>query len=445
MSKTLWIDASVGIAGDMLLAALLDAGANVDSVRSGLETLKLPGWTLEPKQTQRGAFRATYAGVRVNNAEPDPHAGPPDGVPRGRTSEAGSTVGHTHGAHTHSHTHSHVHTHTASGDSHVDDSHRPYREVKRLLNAAGLPARVLQRALTVYDRLAVAEAHMHGMDIEHVVLHEVGAIDAIVDIVGCCLALEDLDIQCIIATPLPMGTGSVVSAHGVIPLPAPATLSICQGYPVVESRWPGEWVTPTGAALVCALATPGGVPAMTVRATGYGAGRKDPPQVANLVRVVLGDSAIDATDAVVEVAANVDDMIGEHIPGLIDALFAEGAVDAWVVPVLMKKGRPGYTVHALCKDADVDVVSDTLLRHSSTLGVRHSTHQRRILDRWNQSVDTAYGSIRVKIGGRDNAAWHASPEHGDVAEAARRHNTTERAVFDAALAALSTLSDGPKD
>ncbi len=445
MNKTLWIDASVGVAGDMLLAALLDAGANVDAVRSGLKTLNLPGWTLEPTQTQRGAFRATYAGVRVNNAEPDPGAGPPDGVPRGTTPGTGNTVGHTHGGHTHSHTHSHVHTHTESGDTHVDDSHRPYREVKRLLNAAGLPERVLHRALTVYDRLAVAEAHMHGMDIEDVVLHEVGAIDAIVDIVGCCLALEDLDIQDIIATPLPMGTGSVVSAHGVIPLPAPATLSICQGYPVVESRWPGEWVTPTGAALVCALAKPGGVPAMTVRATGYGAGRKDPPQVANLVRVVLGDTPTVAADAVVEVAANVDDMIGEHIPGLIDALLAAGAVDAWVVPVLMKKGRPGYTVHALCKTPDVDVVSDTLLRHSSTLGVRQTPHQRRILDRWTTSVQTAYGVIRVKVGGRDSTAWHASPEHADVADAALRHNTTERAVFDAALAVFSTLGAGPQD
>ncbi|MFT6143423.1 MAG: hypothetical protein ACJAZO_002921 [Myxococcota bacterium] len=286
---------------------------------------------------------------------------------------------------------------------------------------------------------------MHGMDIEDVVLHEVGAIDAIVDIVGCCLALEDLDIGRIIATPLPMGTGAVVSAHGVIPLPAPATLSICQGYPVVESRWPGEWVTPTGAALVCALATPGGVPAMTVRATGYGAGRKDPPQVANLVRVVLGDAPTTGTDDVVEIAANVDDMVGEHIPGLIDALLAAGAVDAWVMPVLMKKGRPGYTVHALCKHPDVDAVSDTLLRHSSSLGVRQTRHQRRILDRWNQSVDTVYGAIRVKVGGRDSQAWHASPEHADVAEAAQRHRTTERTVFDAALAAFSTLSAGNPD
>lgn len=441
MSKTIWIDASVGIAGDMLLAALLDAGANVETVRAGLQTLALPGWILEPTQTQRGAFRATYAGIRVNNAETDPHAGPPDGVPRGPSMPASGSVGHTHGGHTH--THSHVHT--ASGDRHSDDGHRPYREVKRLLNAAQLPERVLARSLQVYDRLAVAEAHMHGMDIEDVVLHEVGAIDAIVDIVGCCLALEDLAIEHIIATPLPMGTGSVISAHGVIPLPAPATLSICQGYPVVESRWPGEWVTPTGAALVCALATPGGVPAMTVRATGYGAGRKNPPQVANMVRVVVGDGPTTAHNDVVEVAANVDDMIGEHIPGLIDALLMSGAVDAWVTPVLMKKGRPGYTVHALCKNPDVDGVSDTLLRHSSTLGVRQTPHTRQILDRWTASVDTAFGAIRVKVGGRDATAWHASPEHADVARAAQKHGATERAVFDAALAAFAGLRTRTQD
>jgi len=441
MSRVLWIDASVGVAGDMLMAALFDAGASVEAVRAGLNTLDLPGWSVQPKTVHRGAFRALYAGVTVDGETPDPHAGPADGVPGPSTSTRKSaSTGHTH-THIHAHTHTHDgHAHAHHGATgHPGDGHRAYNDVLRILNSGALPERAKKRALAVYERLAHAEARMHGMAIEDVVLHEVGAVDAIVDIVGCCLAMENLGIDHIVATPLPMGTGSVISAHGIIPLPAPATLSICQGFPVVESRWPGEWVTPTGAALVCTLAKPGGVPAMTPVATGYGAGRKDPPQVANLVRVVVGESvASTAADDVLEVACTVDDMLGEHIPAVIDAVMTAGAVDAWVTPVLMKKGRPGYTLHALCPVQAENDVADALLRHTSSLGVRVSAHHRHVLDRWHDTVHTAFGDVRVKVGGRGHTPWHASPEHADVARVASENGVSERTVYDAAIGAWTT-------
>jgi uncharacterized protein (TIGR00299 family) protein len=448
MSRVLWIDASVGVAGDMLLAALIDAGADVARIEAGLSRLGVPGLGLDVKETVRGAFRATKIEVR-GAVEPAP-----DGVPGPRRPLSLGPVftGHTHGpggGHSHAgHGHSHAEPATAdAAGARPPAVHRPYREVRAMIERAGLPDRARARALATYQRLAAAEARLHGVPLDDVELHEVGAVDAIADVVGTCLALEDLGVDTIVATPLPLGTGVALAAHGAIALPAPATVELARGWPVEPARWPGEWVTPTGAALVTTLGAPGGPPAMTVTSSGYGAGRRNPPYVANLTRVIVGEAraAAPGRDVVVELACNLDDFLPELVPPLVDRLLADGARDAWTAPVTMKHGRPALTLHALVDEADADRLSDVLLRHSSSLGVRRQTWDRVVLDRWEVVVDTAFGAVRVKVGGRGGEPWHASPEHRDVAAAALAHGVPPRDVHDAAVAAFHHRRYGAPD
>lgn len=408
MSRIAWIDASVGVAGDMLLAALLDAGASEPRVRAGLASLGLSGWSLRVTEVTRGAFRAKHVRVEVLGQV---EAGGPD-----------DAQGHDH---------DHGHTHAAP------HAHGTWREIRARITAAPLPSRAKVRALVAYGRLAEAEARLHGLPLDQVVLHEVGATDAIVDIVGVCLALEDLGVERIVATALPLGGGFVRAAHGVIPLPAPATLDVAKGWPVVPARWPGEWVTPTGAALVTALAEAGPLPAMTPFATGYGAGTKDPPEVANLVRVVIG-AAAEATEPhgdAIEIACNLDDVTGQQAADAVDAALAAGALDAWTTAIGMKKGRPGLQLSVLARPVDAERLADLLLRITPTLGVRMRGHTRRTLDRWFATVDTPYGPIRIKIGGRDGVAWQGWPEHDDVRAAAASAGVPAAEVHRAALAA----------
>ena len=396
MSRVLWLDCAAGAAGDMLLGALLDAGADEATVRAGLDALGLPRWRLQVDEVHRGAFRARHVRFLLDD--------------------------HDHGA----------------GHGH-DHPHRPWSEVRALLAAAPLPERARTRALSVYQRLAEAEAALHGMPVDEVELHEVGALDAILDVTGVCLALEDLDVDRIVASPLPLGAGHTHGAHGRLPLPAPATLALLEGWPVVPGPGPGEWITPTGAALIATLAEPGPPPPMTLGRTGYGAGTRDPAAIPNLVRAVLGTPAYaEAPEAVVDLACNLDDLPGEQVPAVIEALLAAGALDAWVLPVHMKKVRPGLLLGALARPADADTLSDLLLRHTSTLGVRRTPAFRRVLDRWTEPVQTPYGEVRVKVGGRDGAPWHAAPEHADVAARAREAGIPEHEVHAAALVAWRT-------
>lgn len=409
-----WIDASVGCSGDMLLAALLDAGARVEVVREGLRTLGLAGWSLETQEVRRGSFRALRASVRVDGQESDPD--------------------HDH-PHPHHHDHPHPHHHDHSHPHHHDHPHRPWRDIRALLERAPIPERARGRALAAYGRLAEAEAHLHGLPVDDVELHEVGATDAVIDIVGVCLALEDLDIDTLVATPLPMGEGHVHGAHGRIPLPAPATLALVKDWPIEPGRR-GEWVTPTGAALVTTLARPGGPPGMIPERVGHGAGRRNPAEVANLVRVLVGRVA-GAThgDTVIELACNLDDLTGELVAPVMSGLLDAGALDAWITPILMKKGRPAFTLHALARPADADALSERLLRETTTLGVRRSAWSRDTLDRWTEDAATPWGRVRVKIGGREGRAWHAAPELDDVLARARAGGVPAQQVYQAAIAA----------
>jgi uncharacterized protein (TIGR00299 family) protein len=283
-----------------------------------------------------------------------------------------------------------------------------------------------------------------------VVFHEVGALDSLIDVVGACLLLEQLDVEELICGALPLGTGTTHGAHGAIPLPAPATSLLLRGWPVHPGRPGEEQVTPTGAALVAALARPGAPPAMVLEAVGTGAGGRNPPDHPNVLRALLGRAprppvaprapsptpADRPTPTRVEVlAAQVDDLPGEHLPPLFEAMLAAGALDVWASPVLMKKGRSGLLVQALATEQEAEAVGRAMLLHGSTFGVRRSSATRQVLDRAHHPVSTPWGPVRIKVGSLDGSVVQASPEYEDVARIAREAGVPAQRVHAAALRA----------
>jgi uncharacterized protein (TIGR00299 family) protein len=381
--KTLFIDAPAGIAGDMLVAALVDAGCSWDLLVRELEKLGLKGWKGSVSKVMRGVFSASY--ILFEETEKHPY--------------------------------------------------RSWKTIKNLIQEAPLAPQVRSRALRVFGLLAEAEARAHGIPIEEVGFHEVGAVDSILDIVGACIALELLGIEQLICSPLPMGHGTIQTAHGRIPLPAPATLEVLKNYPIYSSEYPGEHVTPTGAALVAALATPGNMPPMRVSALGYGAGTRNPGYLPNVVRALVGEGESGSQGAVLEITAQVDDLPGEAIPGLLESLLQAGAVDAFVAPILMKKGRSGFLLTTLAPLSAKSAVGDILLREGGTLGYRYSLKERDVLARDWEAVETEFGSVRIKLGRRGGELLTAKPEFEDCAALARAAGVPWSVVDAAARAA----------
>jgi len=383
-----WFNCQAGVAGDMTMAALVDAGADTDVVASMIGGLGVDGYALMFEKVQRCGVAATWANVVV----------------------------HDH--------------HNDSG--HVP--HRPVRDILALLDAAELPDRVRRRARAVFVRLGEIEGAIHGVDATEVELHEVGALDSIVDVVGVCAALEALDIDEVWCSPIAVGHGSIRSAHGVIPNPAPATLALLTeaGVPTVGLDTTLEVSTPTGAALMTTLATGfGPLPAMAGSAVGYGAGTADTPERANVVQVVTGRASNGHDDSdgtpVALLEANVDDVTGEVLAHAIGRLLAAGAHDAWITPIVMKKGRPAHTVSALCDPAAVASIRAVLVSETGTLGVRMSTLSRWPQRRDETSVDVDGHRIRVKI-----AAHRVKVEFDDAAAAADVLGLPVRIVLDRA-------------
>lgn len=423
----LFLDCFAGVAGDMLVAALVHAGAPLDAVLRDVRCVGIPGWSARVEAVHRGAYAATRFVV-----EPDGSAAPPG--------EPGAGHGHAHGhahdhAHDHGHSHGHDHGHAADvPDAFPGQPQRDWATIRALLEAAPLPPRVKQRALATFARLAAAEGRVHGVPVDQVQFHEVGAVDSIVDIVAACSAMELLGVDEIVATPLPMGQGAVRTQHGVLSIPVPATVEVLRGYPVMPSPFGGELVTPTGAALVATLARPGSMPAMVIRAVGYGAGTRDPASHANVLRAVVGDGHAGSVVDVVELSAQVDDLPGESVPPLLDALLAAGALDAFVVPVTMKKGRPGLWIHALAAPDARGTVGEALLRHSGSFGYRWGPRTREVIARRHEAVDTDYGTVRIKLGEREGRVLHAAPEHEDCRAAASASGVAVGEVYGQALA-----------
>jgi uncharacterized protein (TIGR00299 family) protein len=391
-TRTAWFHCFAGTAGDMTMASLVHAGADPAAVAGIVAGLPLDGYALSFEPVLRCGIAATQAHVAVLGEL-----------------EHSLLEGHTHehGEHTHEH------------GEHAP--HRPYRVIRELLDAADLPHRVRDRAQRTFRILAEVEGAMHRTEPDDVEFHEVGAVDAIIDIVGACAALEVLGIERIVCSPITVGHGTVHAAHGELPNPAPAVVELLarRGAPsrgVADHR---ELATPTGVALMTALADVfGPMPALVVRSVGYGAGSADIPGRPNVVQVVIGEEssvsrAPDPGQPVQLFETNVDDATGEVIAHTITALLAAGAHDAWATPIVMKKGRPAHTVHALCDPAQAAEVSAVLVRETGSLGLRGS-----MLARWPQQrteivVDVQGQAIAVKM-----AAGRAKVEHDDAARAA---------------------------
>jgi hypothetical protein len=354
-----WFHCFSGIAGDMALGALLDAGADVDEVRDVIARLPVSGWDLRADVVQRAGLRAIRA---VVHAPEDP------------------------------------------------EHHRTFADVRELLAGADLADRVRARALAVFTALAEAEGRLHGVPADAIHFHEVGALDAIVDVVGTCAALELLDVDEVRTSPVTVGLGTVRAAHGELPNPAPASLALlaAAGIPVTGLASPIELATPTGAALLAGLAAGSGpLPPMTPSRIGYGAGGRDVEGRANVVQVVIGSASPALEVAVltgtgqpmVELAANVDDVSGEVLAHTLAALLAAGANDAWITPIVMKKGRPAHTLHALCDPARAGAVGAVLLAESGSLGLRATAVERWPQVREELVVDLDGQAVRVKRSG----------------------------------------------
>lgn len=382
---TLVLDPVGGIAGDMLMAALLHLGAPRAALDEGLRKLALPGAAVEVQEVEVAGIRAAHVEVRAL-AEQHPH--------------------------------------------------RPWREIRELIARAALPSRAAEMAQSAFALLATAEGRIHGVDPEEVELHEVGAVDSIVDVVGSALLLHALGAEEIVALPPPAGGGTARSAHGIIPVPAPATLEVLRGRTVRESG-PGERTTPTGAAMLAAWTSEvDAFPALVVDRVGYGAGTRRWEDAPNLLRAVLGQKSAAGRETVWVLEANLDDLSPQLVSVALDAVLAAGALDAWVAPVTMKKGRPGHLFGALAQGADRARVEETIFRETSTLGIRIARWERAVLDRELLEVETEYGKVRVKVGRLHGVQLNAAPEFEDCRQAAGRHGVAVKEVMAAALSAF---------
>ena len=391
----LWVDASAGIAGDMLLGALLDAGASLDAVRSAVAAV-VPGEVVVRTSA------VTRAGVRALKVDVE-----------------------------------------STGEGHP---HRSWARIRALLGSADLPAAIRDPALAVFARLADAEGRVHGIPADDVHFHEVGSWDAIADIVGVCAALVDLGVDRVTAGPVAVGSGRTRAAHGDLPVPVPAVLELARGWQVLAGG-EGELATPTGMALLRALAEScGPIPPMEVAAVGIGAGGRDTGGRANVVRAVVGAAAVQdgptASDMWV-LETNVDDLDPRLWPTVLAALLAAGAPDAWLVPILMKKGRPAHTLCVLAHDRDREALRDKVFALTSTLGVRETPVSRTALQRDWRAVTVPGGEVRIKVGLRAGRIATTTAEFEDAAALARTRGVPVRRVLDEATAAADAAGLGP--
>lgn len=394
-----YLDIPAGISGDMFLGCLLDGGWELERLRFAVAQLKLPAdeYAIERAQVMKGPLRATLADIQ--------------------TSEG------------------HAHRHLA--------------DISGIISASDLPAAVKTRAIAVFTRLADAEAKVHGTTRDQIHFHEVGAMDAIIDIVGACAGVHEMGIEKLWVSPLPMGAGWAKTAHGQIPLPAPATLELLAAAkaPIRPAAGPGEWVTPTGAALVAELgAFATAPPPMRLEKIGIGAGTREAP-IPNVARLWLGEPLpSDAKAGMVQLETNIDDMNPQLFAAVSEKLFAAGAKDVWFTPIQMKKNRPAVLLSALASATHEDALSQVILQETTTLGVRvHTLHHRHEVRREMREVATPHGKVRVKIKFIQEKPLGATPEYDDCKALADKHQLPARQVWESATVAAQALLAELKD
>ena len=432
LMRTLYFDCFNGASGDMILGALIDAGAPIDSLRAALGSLAIDGCDIAADRVLRanvsavkfrvlepGVAAATAAGP-ISHAQAHDHAHPDAHAP-----------GH---GHSHADAASHVHAHGPAHSHH--HPHRSLPEIHDLIDRSALGPESRTRAKALFERLAVAEAAIHQMPVDRVHLHEVGALDSIVDIVGAVFALEHFKADQIVVSPMNVGRGMVRSAHGVFPVPAPATLRLLGDAPVFSRGPEAELLTPTGALLLTAYADRfGPLPAMRVSAVGYGAGERDFADTPNVLRVLVGEAGGEHVGSVLVLESEIDDMNPQLFGPVMDALYAAGALEVFFVPVQMKKNRPGTLISVLAPPDRRTAMTDVLFRETTTIGVRYAEWQRECLARETVTVTTPYGDVRIKLARRDGVVLNAQPEFDDCAACARAQQVPAKDVHAAALKA----------
>jgi len=388
--RVLHLDCFAGIAGDMLLGALIDAGVKSEDIVKGLSGLPIQGWELRTEGVRRQGLKATRAGVAAKE--------------------------------------------TASLPRHLS-----YEELARAIEGGGLSEGVTAKSLAVLEALAGAEARVHGVPLSEVHFHEVGGVDTLVDVAGAVLALELLGVERVTSAPIPLSHGFVECAHGKLPVPPPAVMELVKGVPTTPLDIEGETVTPTGAALAVTLASSfGAPPPMTVEAAGYGAGTSEWPSVPNVLRAIVGEAPAEVAAEATRVElleANIDDMPAEHFVLAMERCLEAGALDVWLTPIQMKKGRPAIMLSALAEPQDAAAVASAIFANTTTMGLRCASLSRLCLPRRHETVETLYGPIRVKIAQTPSGAAIAAPEYEDCLEAAKREGVAVRAVYVAALRA----------
>lgn len=392
MSRIGWLDCSSGVSGDMLLGALSDVGALSDLAQLAASLDEL-GVTIETSRTTRAGLSAVAVSV----------------------------------------------------DAPTEQPHRRLEDIKRIVGGIDAAAAVKDRAVAVFERLAAAEASVHATTTDAVEFHEVGAVDSIVDVIAACLGLDSLGLDQLVVSPIALGGGTVRAAHGELPVPTPAALALLTGTSL-QSTGGGdvELATPTGIAVLAEWATGcGPMPQMTVGAIGVGAGSRDLAERANVVRLVIGDTADDAApDEWVVVEANVDDLDPRLWPGVLTALMEAGAPDAWLTPILMKKGRPAHTVSALVPARLLGAVQGAMFTHTSTIGLRWTAVGKHALDRQTITVEVQGHAIRVKVAFAEGKAVSATPEFDDIAAASAALGVPTKHMLEAAVAGVRNAMSG---
>ena len=389
--KLAYLDCSSGISGDMFLAALLDAGVDLDRLKEELAKIDLGPYEFTVSRVMRRGLAANQVQIVAPEKQP----------------------------------------------------HRHLSHIERLINGAAIDESARQKALQVFRRLGDAEARLHNQPVEKVHFHEVGAVDAVLDIVGACLGLAMLGSPELVCSPLNVGGGRVDAAHGSLPVPAPATAELLKGIPIYSSGVESELVTPTGAALVSTLASGfGPMPAMKVERIGYGAGAKDFPSHPNITRLMLGEKTgfVGAADEpVLIIEANIDDMNPQLYGHFMEKALEAGALDVTCGPIQMKKNRPGLLVNVLCKPELEGPLTRLIFENTTTIGVRIIEARRRVLDRESLSVETEYGTVRMKVARLEGKIVNAAPEFNDCRLLAEEKSVSPKEVMAAAQAAFRKL------
>lgn len=431
--KTLYLDCGMGAAGDMLTAALLELLPEPDAFVERLNSLHIPEVEFVRERTQKCGILGTHMSVRVHGAEEevedvhvghehldqehsDHHDHDHDHCDHGHHEHDHDQDHHDHDHCDHDHDHNHCdHDHDHHDHDHHDHDHHDHdqdhhghhhdhdhhhhssiHDIEQIVSNLDIPEKVKQDILAVYALIAEAESHAHGVPVEEIHFHEVGTMDAVADITAVCLLMNELAPEAVVVSPIHVGCGQVRCAHGILPVPAPATAFILKEAPVYGGDIQGELCTPTGAALLKHFATDfGNMPMMKLNAVGYGMGKKDFQRV-NCVRALLGETA-DREDVIYELDCNVDDMTGEAMGFAMERLFAAGALEVYTLPVNMKKSRPGMLLRVMCREEDREKMVREIFAHTTTIGIREKKCRRYVLDRTMSEVRTSWGDVRCKI------------------------------------------------